>query len=537
MKIAALDGSWPARLSSKAMRRLIPILLVVLGACGEDETTAGGNGGTSGGASSSSSGGTSGGPTTPGTDEPSTPGGPSSTTPVSYGFRYGINLGHRNGAWGDDKEGALAAQAGARSIRIKLPAAHLKTWGVEIEKGDLASYGSHEMKDHIGFLIGSPTVGDTVAPAGSADWQNEYYVPKSLYEPIFGTDGNINPANTWAQYIYDVVRTYKDSIKVWHIWNEPDWVADWHVVDGWKTKPPSKAELVRFNGSIFDYVRMLRIAKQASQKADPDSLIATGGIGYPPFLDAILRYTDNPTDGTVTEAYPAKGGDYLDVVDFHYYPIFSAKSSDVSVDDFIASKRALEAVLDARGKKIRGWNVSETGAPSATSAEYPTIGSAEYARNYLIKVFISAQANGIGGVDWFILSNGAAEPKTAFDRMGLYGDLAPLTSPDQAVKTDTGRAYSTLQQILGGAGYDADATKALGLPSSARGVAFRKDGKRRVALWAVTGASETAAASVELTTSAGFDVYAWDGTKSSADAVGGKATLGLTGSPVLLVER
>ncbi len=35
----------------------------------------------------------------------------------------------------------------------------------------------------------------------------------------------------------------------------------------------------------------------------------------------------------------------------------------------------------------------------------------------------------------------------------------------------------------------------------------------------------------------GFEVRAWDGAKTSADASGGKVTLALSGSPVLLVER
>lgn len=101
-------------------------------------------------------------------------------------------------------------------------------------------------------------------------------------------------------------------------------MSDWHVVDGWKTAPPSKADLPRFNGSIFDYVRMLRIAKEGATKADPEAMIATGGIGYPPFLDAILRYTDDPEGGAVTTAYPSTGAAYVDVVDFHFYRIFSA---------------------------------------------------------------------------------------------------------------------------------------------------------------------------------------------------------------------
>ncbi len=75
------------------------------------------------------------------------------------------------------------------------------------------------------------------------------------------------------------------------MWNEPDWTPDWHTVDRWKTNPPTATELPRFNGSIFDYVRMLRVTWQAAKKADPNALVATGGVGYPPFLDAILRYT------------------------------------------------------------------------------------------------------------------------------------------------------------------------------------------------------------------------------------------------------
>lgn len=463
---------------------------------------------------------------------------PAVTTPVSYPFRYGINMGHRNGAWGDDKEATLAAQAGARSIRVKLPASHLKTWGYDIEVGDNTTYASLGMKDHIGFLIGSETVDQSIAPAGSEAWKNEYFIPKNLYEPIFAADGTVNANNYWATYIYKTVAAYKTWIKVWHIWNEPDWVGDWHVVDTWKTAAPKAADLPRFNGSIFDYVRMLRIAKVVATKADPDALIATGGIGYAPFLDAILRYTDNPVDGSVTTEHPATGASYVDVVDFHYYPIFSPKSSDASVDDFIKSKNDLAAVLTARGRTIRGWNVSETGAPSATTPAYPTIGSPEYARNYLLKVMTSAQANGIGGVDWFILSEGEAASTDAFAHMGLYADIGSLSTVEQAVKTDVGRAYTTLTKVLEGARYDAPATTALALPATVGGAAFLKDGKRRLALWAKTPASaEVASASLDVTTSAGFDVYAWDGAQSSANAAAGKVSLALTGSPVLLVEH
>ena len=115
------------------------------------------------------------------------------TKPLPWSFRYGLNMGHRNANWGDDKEATLGSRAGARSIRVKLPAMHLKTWGYDIEQGDVATYASLGMANHIGFLIGSETLALSTAPAGSADWQNEWFIPQNLYQPILGTDGNINP--------------------------------------------------------------------------------------------------------------------------------------------------------------------------------------------------------------------------------------------------------------------------------------------------------------------------------------------------------
>lgn len=501
-----------------------------LAACGSDDA-ADGNGGSGDGSGNGSGSGNGN-----GTDGPKVADDPS-VTGLPYGFRYGVNMGHRNGSWGDDKEATLSSRAGARSIRVKLPASHLKTWGYDIEVGDIKTYAGLGMHDHIGFLIGSETVDKTIAPAGSADWQNEYYIPKNLYEPIFLNDGSVNPDNYWASYVYQTVNTYKEWVHVWHVWNEPDWVADWHVVDTWKTGAPLAKDLTRFNGSVFDYIRMLRITKAVARKADPNALVATGGIGYAPFLSAILRYTDNPDGGKVTTEYPDTGGAYFDVLDFHYYPIFSPKSSDASVDDFIKSKNDLAAALVAGNKTVRGWNVSENGAPLAKTPSYPQVGSPEYARNYLVKMMTSAQANGIGGVDWFILSNGEDASEDVFSHMGMYNDVGSLSSVDQATKTDIGKAYTALTQVFDGASYDDGATKALTVPAGAHAYAFVKDGKRRIAAWATTGADENASASMDVTTTTGFTVSAWDGDKAAADPNGGKVTLALTGAPVLLIEK
>jgi hypothetical protein len=84
-------------------------------------------------------------------------------------------------------------------------------------------------------------------------------------------------------------------------------VSDWTVTQAWSTSPPTAAELPRFHGSIFDYVRMLRITWEVAHKIDPGAHVAVGGLGYASFLSAVLRYTDNPADGSVTTDYPSTG--------------------------------------------------------------------------------------------------------------------------------------------------------------------------------------------------------------------------------------
>jgi hypothetical protein len=237
-------------------------------------------------------------------------------------FRYGANLGHPNAAWGDDVHAGLAAASGVRSLRVKLPAAHLERWGDAIEVADLEAYAALGLHSHVGYLTGAATAEQSLKPSGEPDWKLEWYPPRNLHEPIFLPGGEVNPDNHWADYVRRVVSTYSPWIRVWHVWNEPDWVADWQVTLTWDTEPPAAEDLPRWNGSIFDYIRMLRITHEVARQVDPWALVATGGLGYASFLDAILRYTDDPVDGSVNADHPLTGGAYVDVLDLHYYPVF-----------------------------------------------------------------------------------------------------------------------------------------------------------------------------------------------------------------------
>ncbi len=467
--------------------------------------------------------------------------GTSSSNPGSGAFRYGINAGYPNPAFNDQDLAGLAVRAGATSERVSLPEQHLAQWGYMIERADVEAYRSLGMGELVGFLT-APTRAHSTAPSSVPDSDVSLYIPQNLYEPITTSDGQINPNNYWASYVYQTVSIYGDRIKVWEIWNEPDWVSDWQVTERWATAAPTSADLPRFHGSVFDYVRMLRVSHEAARLADPSAKIATGGLGYPNFLDAVLRYTDEPKTGAIDADHPATGKAYIDVLSFHHYPIYTAGNSEAGVDGFLSQRQAFAKLVDAAGIHV-DWECTETGAPHVTLDSVPS--GTDYARNYLMKVMTLAQTVGLGGVHWFVLSDakapGASTDPYAF--MGLYQPVGTLDSPQKALLTDTGKAYKTLTTALAGSAYDAAGTAALALPSGARGAQFLSEsGKRSLVLWAVPASgSENGALEIDIPSSNGFSELRWDasatGTSRDVPASAGSAHLVLDGIPTVFVEK
>ena len=80
---------------------------------------------------------------------------------------------------------------------------------------------------------------------------------------------------------------YKDYIKYWEIWNEPDLPYAW-------------------NGSHADFVRVMKTIYEAIKAADPEAKVAAMALdgGFAPFLDAVLA---------------AGGGAYFDIYSDHTY--------------------------------------------------------------------------------------------------------------------------------------------------------------------------------------------------------------------------
>lgn len=463
-------------------------------------------------------------------------GGPGKGT--SFGptyFRFGVNGGYYGPGIDRRESSQMSVAAGATSLRTTLPEYYLEKWGDEIETSDYDFYETLGLGHHVCFLIG-PTAEHSSAPAGTEEWELAHYAPKNLYEPIFKADGSVNPDNYWAAYVERVAKTYGKYLDIYEVWNEPDQVGgNWQATQAWDTSPPKPSDLIWWNDSVFAYIRMLRITHEVVHKFDDSAAVTTGGIGYSSYLGALLRYTDEPDAGAVTDDFPNKGGKYLDIISYHYYPVFGGGSSDRGVDGLIEARDGYAKRLADAGEEPRQFVVTENGAPRYAVGEY--VGGAEYAANYLVKSMSLGHYEGLLGIDWFAQGDGAAEGASmdSFDYMGLYFDYSEAMAVADTKISPQGKAYAWLSKWLPGTAADTAAVEALALPATVRGAAFKKGDGALYVLWAKTEGDESATASYDLAAEGTVTVHTFslEGGEKNEDRApkDGKVTLALSGMP------
>lgn len=437
-------------------------------------------------------------------------------------FLFGSNLGYYT-PWDDKQLADIAAGdktkripgVGVNSLRPTLPHKFLKRWGLDNKIDEFEYYTSLGIINNTVF-IGYPD--DEVR-----DW-NRYsncdepsQLFKKMYEDIWIDEGNgsvrINDNNHYAKYVWDVVNLYKDHVKFWEIWNEPDlahsdkaWRPPGDPNGNWWDENPDPCDY-KIKAPIMHYVRMLRISYEVIKFIDPEAYVAIGGLGYPSFLDAVMRNTDNPNGGGVTADYPLGGGAYFDVMSYHSYPHIDGslrewnndirdfdyyRHSDAAVDGLIAKQDEFKTVLENYGYNGRTYPekiyiVTETNIPRREFDDY--IGSSEAQRNYLMKAVVMAQQNDIEQLCVYDLGEKEKDWQASgsFDLMGLYESLEH-DGPYEQQETDAGYAYKTTSDLLKNHIYDPTQTELLGLPEEIRGGAFRNKftNQHTYILWAKT---------------------------------------------------
>jgi hypothetical protein len=506
--------------------------------------------------------------------------------PYTGFYNFGSNVGYYDQTWNDKTLADIAAGnpaynvpgVGVKAFRALLNERFLASndpalgsdaygWGYNIRVPEFQHYQSIGMKDHVVFLavnvlnadrkdyIRPDHVDNTIYPGCN----EKSKIFKNIYEPIWdgGANGTpVNDNNYFALFVYNTVLTYKPYVKFWEIGNEPDYtgsVGSFALpgqAGNWWDNPPNACDLTNLKAPVFSYIRMLRIAYEVIKFTDPEAYVATGGIGYPSFLDNILRYTDNPDGGKVTAEYANKGGAFFDVLSFHEYPQYVLsenvngtrvyhRHSDAAAQAVIKKKNDMQTVLTKYGyngatypEKV--WILTEVNIPRKKFAGSNDIGGDEVQRNFYGKTLVLNLKNNIRQTHVFNLGEVGDENAAQYpgnEVMGLYYNLqgkGPLVFNSGTGGYDNSGNYrqqpnqegivaKTVSNLLYGYNYDGAKTALLNLPPEVDGGAFQDGtGKYIYALWAKTTVdnSESASASysfpAEANVSSSMEKRSWN---------------------------
>ncbi len=178
---------------------------------------------------------------------------------------------------------------------------HLALQGVSFDNpyiDKLTDSGTKWVREHFSTEVDIP---------GSAGWKARYQYVKDIYRSrdinIVGmlaygfTHGDTSQPNLtqWSNYVTDVVTEYKDYVKVWEVWNEPD-------LDQYLNP-----------NTMANYIPMLKVAYEAIKAVDSSALVLSAPASWP--------------NATWYEQLYQQGSNYFDEPSMHAYYCDQYKSS------------------------------------------------------------------------------------------------------------------------------------------------------------------------------------------------------------------
>ncbi len=232
----------------------------------------------------------------------------------------------------------------------------------------------------------------------------------------------------YGEYVYQVVNRYKDYIKIWEIWNEPNIPSFWQDPD---------AKL---------YVQLMKVAYAQAKRADPTCTVIVGS-------------TSGPGTDWFNGIFDSGGWDYCDGISIHPYGMASGPIEQ-GLDE---SLRLLKKQIASFGKPKPIWT-TEVGW-QASSPDQEKAQAARIVRTYIIHL-----ANGIQNMAYFCMDD--------YDNWGFVEREKPLETK-LAYK-----AIATMTKALGSPGKCAKFEGYLKMPEGVACYVFSKSGNERVLfLW------------------------------------------------------
>ncbi len=490
-------------------------------------------------------------------------------------FLPGTNLGYFP-PWKDTELADIAAGnpevgqegVGVKTIRPLLPEHFLEQWGYDIRVDAFEHYKKLKLKDNT-MIIGFPSDDHRDTTHYCPEHRSEMFA--DMYTPIWDNGENgtpVNDDNPLALYLWRMVHLYGDDIKFWEVWNEPGF--DFTFLTGflepgqegsWWDNNPDPCDY-KLRAPVYHYIRTLRICYEVIKTIQPEAHITLASVGYPSFMDVILRNTDNPVDGSPTAEYPLGGGAYFDVVTIHAYPHFdgSVRSWDEATQSFVYERHTDKAADGiARTKSLyqnvltsygydgqtypkKKWIITEIAVPRKPFGDF--FGSDELQINYLLKAYISCEKNEIEAMHIYDMSEShfLDDAVSEFQLMGLFQRLFGVL-PYQQIKNQQAYAYKTVSDLLYGSTYDPAREAALNLPNGIRGAAFLdKNGHYTYVLWAETTLDNSEFAEGSFSFPDHFNISllekrTWDFSTTGVVEMTGGNNIQLTGRPVFMTDK
>ncbi len=185
--------------------------------------------------------------------------------------------------------------------------------------------------------------------------------------------------NEFGVFMTRLVNRYKDRIKTWELWNEPDIEIYWQ-------------------GSVKEFAEFIKVGADAVKKADPSSKVVLGGLAYDPnFLLQLFR--DNGLSP------------YIDIVNCHNYYETWHRHSIESITEYI---NEITDIIWRYGNKQSLW-MAEVGystfrkgarVSESFSAYYDYEHTPEYQAVELFKTLtLAVSTEKLSAITWYELKD------------------------------------------------------------------------------------------------------------------------------------
>jgi hypothetical protein len=228
----------------------------------------------------------------------------------------------------------------------------------------------------------------------SPAWASARPLEPSVYQPGFAAEPK--DVEDWREFVRAVATRYKGRIEAYEIWNEPNLKHFW-------------------TGNVDQMLLLTREASQIIRSIDPQATVVSPSA------------TDSSGIGWLSEFLSKGGGQYVDVIGYHFY-VFPKPPEDMVSQ--IQQVKRVAADNAAANKPL--WN-TETGW--AYPKPFP---SEELAAAYLARAYVLNWAAGVQRCYWY-----------SWDNHGWVS--IETTEKDNQTLRAAGKAYEIVHEWLQGA--------------------------------------------------------------------------------------